>query len=117
MPGMAGLARELDALELAALQWRWCVEAACQAGRELPADRYLEVRLEAFSPSTLERIMAFCGLSLNAAVTERFECHWRPGDPSGRRTRADAAELERVRRWIEPTEHWLESNAPLESEG
>ena len=108
VPGLEAMMRELSTLELAAVQWRWCVEAACQRGRELPPQRYLEVRLEDFGEGLLRRVCGFCGLDwcgeLEAALAE----YYRPDEP--RRSRGvDEAELERVRRWIEPTAKWLEA--------
>ncbi len=41
-PGIQTCLKELDLLDVCCLQWRTCVEAACQYGRKLPSDRYLE---------------------------------------------------------------------------
>ena len=107
LPGMDRLTDELDPLALASLQWRGCVEAACQAGRAFPAGQYLEVRLEDLSADLLQRVTDFCGLSDSEEVAAAFRKHFRPADPTGRRSAADPTDLETIRRWTEPTLAWL----------
>lgn len=107
LPGMAGMAAELDPLELACLQWRACVESACNVGRTMPSDRYLEIRLEDFNPDVLKQVMAFCQLDDDPDVERAMAEQFRPEDPAGRRSKASPEELQRIQPWIEPTMQWL----------
>ncbi|MEO0514394.1 MAG: sulfotransferase [Planctomycetota bacterium] len=107
LPGMAGMASELSALDIACLQWRACTEAGCQSGRQLPADRYMEIRLEDLDEAGLERIMAFANLPPDEAVLSHFRERFRPADPEGRRDQADPKQMARIKSWIEPTMLWL----------
>jgi hypothetical protein len=107
IPGVDGLLRELDLLEVCCLQWRMCVEAACQYGRSLPADRYLEIRLEDMSEALVARVLAFCELPPDPALQEYLRGHFDPSKPGGRTRTADPADLERIRVWVEPTLRWL----------
>lgn len=108
LPGMDSLTRELDPLALAALQWRSCVEAACQAGRAFPAGQYMELRLEELDEDVLRKVMEFCGLPESEEVIETFRAKFRPSDPTGRWAKADPAHLELIRRFTEPTLRWLD---------
>jgi hypothetical protein len=107
---MDQMLRDMGLLETCALQWRMCVERACRAGRELPADRYLECRLEDLGENLLRRIMDFCHLPESREVFEAFRTHFDPSQPGGRTVNADPAEVELVSRLIEPTKAWLESD-------
>lgn len=114
LPGMGGLQDELGSLAVSALQWRCCVESACQAGRAFPEDQYMEFRLEDFDEELLRRIMSFCGLPESPEVIAAFRENFRPADPTGRHAQADPEQLETIRRWTEPTLAWLgyASNPP-----
>lgn len=107
IPGLSEMAGELSPLEIAALQWRMCIESACHAGRKLPGDQYMEVRLEGFNEESLRRVLAFCKLSAHENVMNRFAEHFRPDHATARVKESDPAELELVRTWIEPTMKWL----------
>jgi len=107
IPGIEGLLRDLDLLEVCCLQWRMCVEAACHYGRKLPAHRYLEVRLEDMSPALVSRVLEFCELPEEEALHEYLRGHFDPGKPGARTAAADADELELIRAWTEPTLRWL----------
>jgi len=112
LPGMDQIWREFDLLAVSALQWRWCVEVSCQYGRRLPADRYMECRLEDLDHEALERILDFCGLDPDPGVHEYFGAHFDPSRSASRRTKADGDELERIVRWVEPTMRWLGYQPP-----
>jgi hypothetical protein len=112
LPGINQIWRELDLLEVAALQWRWCVEVSRQFGRTLPADRYLECRLEDLDPTRLRAVLDFCGLDHDPGVLDYFEGFFDPARSRSRRTRATPDEIERVIRWVEPTMQWLGYEAP-----
>lgn len=107
IPGIDGLLRDLSLLEVCALQWRVCVEAACHYGRSLPAGRYMECRLEQMSPELLRRIFEFCQLRDSPEVWQAFEEEFRPQQTRHRRAEAEPEEIELLQRWLAPTMHWL----------
>jgi hypothetical protein len=107
IPGLQELARELDVLDVCSLQWRACVEAACQYGRRLPADRYFECRLEDMSMELLRSILDFCDLEVTQEVIDHYEGRYTHGRASKRKRDADPKEVERIMQWIEPTMQWL----------
>lgn len=109
LPGIHALLRELTLAEVAALQWRTCVEMTRHFGRRLPPERYLEVRLEELSADVIGRILAFCDLEDDPAVTGFFREAFDPARVCGRVDEADAEDVERALRWIEPTVRWLDS--------
>lgn len=109
IPGLDQLVRELDLLEVCALQWRMCVEAGCHRGRVLPSDRYMECRLEDFSPELIRRVMDFCGLEEAPAVWAKYEERYDPSRLGERRAaRATPEQLDQIMLWIEPTLRWLD---------
>lgn len=105
-PGVEAMLRELDLVEVCAMQWRLCVEAACRYGRTLPPERYLECRLESFDHAAVDRILAFCELEddpeLRRAVDTEFH-----KDLAIRQRAAASGERERVKVLVEPTAAWL----------
>jgi hypothetical protein len=108
IPGLEQLVHDLPLLEVCALQWRTCVEAGCRRGRRLPADRYLECRLEDFSPELVRKVMDFCGLEDDDAVWTRYDERYDPARLEERRSaRASSEEIESILAWIEPTLRWL----------
>ncbi len=105
IPGVRELMRELNALEVAALQWRMCVELTRHDLRTLPSSRYIEVRLESLSRDVLASILTFAEIEHNEPVLAEFDRTFTP-------TFADQTELssmdaELLRRWLEPTMEWL----------
>lgn len=107
LPGMADLVRDLSPLQVACLQWRACVEAACHFGRTLPTGRYLELNLEQMDEEKLQQIMRFCDLPFSEEVVVDFRRRFRPRDPSARNGTASAEERDEIQRWITPTVEWL----------
>jgi hypothetical protein len=107
IPGIDGLLRDLDLLEVCCLQWRMCVEQACLYGRGLPPGRYLEVRLEDMSPALVHSVLSFCELEMTPEVQAGFDQMFDAGLTTRRKSAADANDLETIRRWIEPTVEWL----------
>ena len=106
-PGIVEMARDLDLLEVCAWQWRMCVEAACQAGRQLPPQRYTEVRLEDLDQAELQRIMNYCGLAPSDEVMSEYTRRFDSTAPTGRTKDADESDVERVDRLLAPTTAWL----------
>lgn len=109
IPGIEEWVRDRDLLEVCAQQWRLCTEMACRDGRQLPADRYTECRLEEFDQAELARIMAFCDLPPAEEVTAEFQRKFDRRQPSGRSQQAEPADVQRVRELIAPTVAWLET--------
>lgn len=107
IPGIASLLRELDLIEVCALQWRMCVEQACQYGRSLPAGRYFECRLEELSAAKMHEVLAFCELDEDPAIRAFFEKEFDEGRAGARKGDADPNDVECIMRWIEPTLKWL----------
>lgn len=107
LPGMDELVRDLDLLEVCALQWRWCVELACSVGRALPPDRYLEIRLEEFDEAALGRILDFCELPPSDEVLQGFRQRFDRAQTTSRANDGEPEEIEQIRRWIGPTLEWL----------
>ncbi|MEM9881544.1 MAG: sulfotransferase [Planctomycetota bacterium] len=108
LPGIEAMARELRPLEVAALQWRTCVERAVDFGRSLPPDRYLQLRLEDLGVEVARRIVEFVGLPPSDAVDRAIDEQFRPTDPCRRRAAADPADVALIQIWIAPTQRWLD---------
>ncbi len=113
IPGLDGLVRELDLLEVCALQWRTCVESACQYGRALPPERYMECRLEDMSEDLLRRVLEFAELEAVDQIWNAFHERFDPNLTKPRRDDADPADVEAILRWIEPTLVWLGYESPV----
>jgi hypothetical protein len=111
IPGLDGLLRDLELLEVCCLQWRMCVEEACHHGRALPPGRYLEIRLEDLSPSLIDEVQGFCGLAPHPAVAQRFSADFDRAQLDGRRHRIEPRDLETIERWTGPTRRWLGQSA------
>ena len=107
IPGLEGLLRDLDILEVCCLQWRMCVESACHFGRQLPTDRYFECRLEDMSPQLVGAIFEFCGLDDDQDVRAHFDDQYDPKKASARKQKCSDEERQAVLRWIGPTLQWL----------
>jgi hypothetical protein len=103
IPGIQGLLRDLDVVDVCALQWRMCVETVVHFGRRLPSDRYLEIWLEDLSPELMRDVLAFCELEDDDEVLRAFDRTYEPGLAHGRHTQADPAVKALILRWIEPT--------------
>lgn len=107
IPGIDGLLRDLDLLDVCCLQWRMCVEAACSYGRAMPEERYMECRLEDMSPDLLREVIEFAELDDVPAMWEHFEQRFDPAQPANRITDADPQDIDRILAWTEPTLKWL----------
>jgi hypothetical protein len=107
IPGIDGLVKELELIEVCALQWRTCVESARHFGRTLPADRYMECRLEEMSAERLKSILDYCNLEESPQVWETFEKNFDAEQTRHRRAAAKPDEINQILQWIEPTMRWL----------
>jgi hypothetical protein len=108
IPGIDGLLEDLELIDVCALQWRMCVETARHYGRSLPQNRYMECRLEELSAQRLREILAFCQLEDSPEVWDAFERKFDPEQTRHRRVSASTEEIDQIRRWTDPTTHWLE---------
>ena len=115
IPGIDGLLKDLSLLEVCCLQWRMSVECACHFGRQLPADRYLECRLEDMSLELLESVLEFCQLPLTPEIRAGFEAHFDSGLTTRRTAEADREDLDTIHKWIGPTQEWLGQTNPIAS--
>jgi hypothetical protein len=117
LPGIDGLVRDLELLDVCALQWRMCAETAIHFGRRLPPDRYMEISLENLSPEVFRQVLVFCELDdteeMLRAFDRNYTCRFekRAGLANGRRAEADPADIDRIRRWTEPTMSLIGSRA------
>jgi Sulfotransferase family len=107
IPGIDGLLKDLNVLDVCCLQWRMSVESACYYGRQLPADRYLECRLEDMSLELLESVLKFCQLPMTPEMRTGFVTHFDEGLTTRRRAQADPEVLRTIQKWIGPTMQWL----------
>lgn len=107
LPGMTSMVKDLELWEVAAQQWKACVETATTYGRRLPADRYLELQIEQFNHGTIEKILDFCGLTADPGVLDAFVSSWSPEQLAGSRRAAAPDEVARLTRTLEPTLNWL----------
>lgn len=113
LPGIQEMVRDLDPLEVAAWQWRMCVEHVCRVGRTLPPERYTESRLEEFDEAEFERLLAFCQLESTPEVKEGFASKFQARPAQARSDAAESDEVKLVRELIAPTTTWLASLEPL----
>lgn len=109
VPGIQEMVRDLDPLEVAAWQWRMCVEHACRVGRTLPPDRYTECRLEEFGKEEYRKLLKFCDLDWTPEIETGFAEWYEERPAKARSAAADATEVELVQQLIAPTTLWLES--------
>lgn len=108
LPGMSEMVRDLELLEVCAMQWRMCVEMASSVGRLMPKDRYMECRLENMSEDLLRKIMTFCNLDMSEEVLDDYRKRFDPSQPSRRTAEASPEDIELVRRWIAPTVNYYQ---------
>jgi Sulfotransferase family len=106
LAGLGAVLSELGPLEAAALQWRTSVDQVTAFGRSLPPARYLEVRLESLDAGVIDRLLDFCGLPRDPAVTERFTSLFEPGLATGR-SQLTAEERAVVAPYVLPANAWL----------
>lgn len=107
LPGMGRMLRDMHIVEVCALQWRACVELACDFGRSLPPHRYLELRLDQMDRAALSRLLTFCELDEDEGVRDFFDNRYSVHQAKADQEPADPAELAMIRAWIAPTMRWL----------
>ena len=107
LPGMPSLVEELDPLEVSCLQWRTCVELACAYGRSLPAEQYLELRLESLDEDTIQGMLEFCGLEVEPAMEQYYQEKFVQSKAFWRRKSIIAVDDWILEKWLRPTLSWL----------
>lgn len=112
LPGMSRMVQEMGVLEVCCLQWRACVEAACQYGSRLPPDRYFEFRLEDLTPGLLGHILDFCQIERRGTAEQFFGRYFDRRRVGAHSPVADPEEVEQIVRWTEPTMLWLGYERP-----
>lgn len=93
----------MDPLEIAALQWRMCVEHTCCLGRQLPENRFTECQLPDFGLEQLKRVLRYCDLNDALEVVEAFRWKFDAKPASARSQSAESTYVELVRQLITPT--------------
>lgn len=107
IPGIHALMKELDPLEVAAIQWRMCVETTHSFGKTMPADRFFEFKLEEFDRSMLERLLDFAELENNHPVLDHYDQTFKPSYASRQRKQNSEEVAALINKLIEPTLCWL----------
>jgi len=107
LPGIQQMLREVDLLDICALQWRMCTELTCAFGRRLPAERYYECKLEDLSHDHLKRMLSFAELDDDPDVHESFNARFKPERVGGRTDNADPADIQRILDLTQATRQWL----------
>lgn len=107
LPGLRGMVEELDLLEVAAIQWRSCVESARIDGQHFAMENYMELKLEELDLERFKKILQFAGLDHETATLENFQNIINPKLATARRSLATMDDLTILRKWIEPTMQWL----------
>lgn len=110
LPGLRRMTNEMDLFEVAAWQWRMCVERACMDGRPLGPERYLEFYLDDLNEDRLESIFEFLDLDYAPEARAFFREEFEPAKNLKRRGMLDDLSAEQkhgLRRVVEPTASWL----------
>lgn len=108
IPGLNELTKELSTLEIGALQWRYSVEMACYEGRKLPKNVYIEVRLKELSHEKIDELLKFSRLGSADEIKTYFDNTFMQKRVKQKRDDSNEAELEKIRKWIEPTSEFLD---------
>ena len=115
LPGMREMVRDMDLLEVCAMQWRTCAERARMDGMAFAPDRYLEVKLEDISQEKIAEAFAFLDLDFHPQAQTFFDKEFTPGMNESRRKDLSALTDEdrmRLRRVLTPTMDWLGYEEP-----
>jgi hypothetical protein len=107
IPGISKMIHELDVLEIAALQWRTCVEHALFDGRNMGDSRYIEIKFEEISKDILLNVLAFCELSPDPNVSSFLEQNFKETNINNRLVTMTEHEKHLLDKWIMPTQTYL----------
>lgn len=107
IPGLMALKKELSVLEIAALQWRFCVESANYSIDHLSQKECYEIRFEDLNESALKDLLLFAGLDYHDMIKKYYIENYNAGFVNRRALEANPAELELIGKWITPTMEWL----------
>lgn len=112
LPGLAAMVRDMPLIEVAAMQWRQCVELARQDGAYLGPERYMEIRLENLNSSNASDVLGFLGLEMDEAVSDYMRREFRPEMVRGRSCDLSDETRIHLRRVLAPTMAWLGYEEP-----
>lgn len=107
LPGMKQMVRDMNLLEVAALQWRTCVESARIDAQRLAPERYFELRLEDLNEEALIDILEFLQLDYHADVKDYFANEFISNKTESRRSEITEDDRICLRRVLTPTMNWL----------
>jgi len=107
LPGLSQMVRDMELLEVAAMQWRQCVELACHDGRPLGAQRYKEIRLENLTLPLISEILDYLGLEMHDRVDAFYRKTFNSEQTAARRTSLADEERDQLKRILTPTMEWL----------
>jgi hypothetical protein len=102
LPGLRDMARDLPLLEVAAAQWRACVEGVLHERQNL-GDRYHELRLETLDEAALSDALEAVGLPRQVGVFEEFSKRFDKQKVGGRFEQLPEAEATRLEMILGPT--------------
>ena len=100
VPGLATMVKDLELLEVCCIQWRYCIDEVGFFKSVVPADRFLEIRLEDLCEESLSEVMTFCELADDPKVWDNFKRKFKPNPSGHRKHELKLEEYEILRRWI-----------------
>jgi len=109
IPGLMALKKELSVLEIAALQWRFCVESTNYSIDRLSENECYEIRFEELNESSLKDLLLFAGLDYHDRIKQYYNKNYNTGFVNRRASEADPDELELIGKWILPTMEWIKN--------
>ena len=112
LPGLRQMVRDMELVEVAAMQWRECVVLAALDGRDLGPDRYMELRLEDLTLSKVGEVLAHAGLDMAPEVEAHYNENFDASMHSPRQADLSEDDRLRIRRIITPTMQWLGYQEP-----
>jgi hypothetical protein len=112
LPGLSQMVRDMELIEVAAMQWRECVELAALDGRALGPERYMELRLEELTLDKVGEVLAHAGLDMVPEVAAHFNENFEPSKHNSRRAGLSEGDLAHIRRIVTPTMQWLGYDEP-----
>lgn len=108
LPAMSAMRREMDLIDVCFLQWRTSVEGACFYGRRLPANRYMECRIETFGEQDIREIFEFLDMDLPESVLDYVRRKFDSKRLGPALEDAFPEEIERLKIMVEPTMQWVD---------
>ena len=107
LPGLKGMVKDMELLEVAAMQWRQCVELARHNGLPLGPKRYKEVRLEDLTLPLIEEILSYLGLDMDPNIEKFYRETFKSEQSGARRKTLSDIDRDQLQRILTPTMEWL----------